>query len=253
MNEDRIARLNSTSIIRCIDVETTGEDPAKDDAAVCELGWCDLVRDIQTSGTWAIRPPRSMLIDPKRPIPPQMSAIHHITNEMVQGEPTLAQALPILLKDAGSVVLCAHNARFEQKFITTPAPWICTYKVGVMLAPMAPAYKLQVLRYWLKLDVDPDLARDPHRAGCDAYIAAVLMKRMLAKMTIAEMVDLSARPIILPKLHFGKHEGEPVDQVPSHYWRWILDEEKHDPFDEDTVATARHYLKKSQKQGDLDV
>lgn len=241
--------MKDFKIIRCVDVETTGEDPAKDGAEVCEIGWCDLLRG---NSSWEIEPsgPRSMLVKPTKPIPAITSAIHHIVDVDVEGAPPFSTAAQALFKDAADVVLCAHNARFERMFITTPATWICSYKCAVMLAPNAPKHKLQVLRYWLKLLVNEEWAHPPHRAGADAYVSAVLMQRMLksGKMTLEQMIDLADRPIILPRLHFGKHEGEPLEAVPTGYLRWILDRDKHEGFDEDVEATARYHINQRQTQ-----
>lgn len=240
------------NVVRCVDVETTGLDPTKDDARVCELGFTDVVYSIANS-VWDIDETFSTLVNPMGPIPPAMSGIHNITRDMVHDAPTFSNAMLMLLDDPTGVVLCAHNAAFERQFITTPAAWIDTFKVAVHLAPTAPDFKQGTLRYWLRLDVDPARALPAHRAGPDSYVCAALVKRMLAKLSIEEMIDISSRPAILPCLFFGMHAKKPMDEVPTGYLRWIVDEEKHEPFDEDTMATARYHLKKRQTQGSLDV
>jgi exodeoxyribonuclease X len=134
-------------------------------------------------------------------------------------------------------VYAAHRAAFEQSFLPGVGPFICTWKVAVTLAPNAPGHSLQELRYWLKLDVDRAIADRAHRAGPDAYVCAALLLRMLAsgKMTVEQMIELSAGPVVLPKLHFGKHAGVPVREVPRDYWQWCLRQE----MDADVLHTAR--------------
>jgi len=223
-------------IIRCIDVETLGLE-AQD--GVCEIGWCDVVSS-------KVGPVKWMLVNPGKPIPPIASAVHHITDEDVVGSPYFEDAEREVTCDelamAGEVIYCAHNASFERKFIQTgeTEKWICTYKVAVTLAPNAPSHNLQALRYWSKLKVDRDLASPPHRAGPDAYVCAHLLMRFLAKKTIEEMVAISAVPLLLPKLHFGKHAGKPCSEVPADYWDWVL---KNITDDEDVQYTAKHWLK----------
>lgn len=69
--------------IRVIDFETTGFPPK---ASVVEVGWTDVTIsacDIDISDTHA------MLVNPGRPIPPEATAIHGITNQMIAGAPRL--------------------------------------------------------------------------------------------------------------------------------------------------------------------
>ena len=222
-------------IIRCIDVETLGLLP-KD--GVCEVGWCDLMPDQTGNGHTVVGLPHARFVDPGRPIPPAASAVHHITDEMVRGAPPLAEVLAEATH--GAPALAAHVAKFEQQFVAAPVPWVCTWKIAVRLAPNAPEFKLQTLRYWCKLQADPELASPPHRAGPDAYICALLLSRMLAKMPLAEMVKLSAGPVLLPRFGFGKHAGVPLAEVPPDYLEWIVN--KSEMTDENVLHTARHYL-----------
>lgn len=245
-------------ILRCCDVETTGLDPAKDGAAVCELGICDvrwkpILQPSDNSeglkavgGEWHICPPQSVFVDPGHAIPPAMSGIHHITDDMVAGAYKWSIASMPLLAEAGKVTLCAHNNRFEMKFITTPAPWIDTYRVALAHAPKAPDHKLQTLRYWLKLRLDEDYLKDlppgrqAHSAGFDAYCTALLVHRMLSKLSIEEMKSVSSRPALLTKFTFGKHAMEEIGpQIPDRYLQWIIDNIDDS---EDVIHTARHHL-----------
>jgi exodeoxyribonuclease X len=236
------------SIIRCLEFETTGLDPT-DGARVCEIGITDVMalptssndaRDVQ----WAIGPTKSILVNPGHHIPAEISAVHHITDADVAAAPPFSEVAQVILEDASEVCLCAHNNRFEQKFFTVPAPWIDTYRVALHLAPQAPEHKLQTLRYWLKLDADKDRASPPHRAGPDTYVTALLVQRMLAKLSVTQMIEISSRPAILPKLTFGVMK--PLEEVPSSYLHWLLDNITDD---EDVIATARHHLLLRKPQG----
>lgn len=238
-------------IIRCIDVETTGLDPKVDNATVCEIGWTDLY--LMDNGSWMIGKTTSTLINPQQHIPSTMSAIHDITDEDIEfaKPPLFTEVAKSLFDGAPDVALCAHNSRFEQKFFTTPAPWIDTYRVALVLAPMAPGYKLQELRHWLKLDVNRERCLPFHRAGPDTYVCAALVKRMLAKMSIDEMLKVSSRPAILPYFTFGKHAMQKIEDIESGYLRWIIDQS--DFTDEDVLATARHHLELRKPQREMRV
>ena len=231
-------------IIRVIDIETTGLDPAKDGAEPCEIAWTDLA---QNGPGWHIGDCFSTLIKPAKPIPPTASAVHHITDDMVTKAPLWPVVVQELMHDKGEIVYASHRASFEQQFIQTSRRWICTWKCALHLAPKAPAHSLQVLRYWLKLDLIAARASPPHRAGPDSYVTASLLSRMLAKLTPEQCIEISAVPAILPHFSFGKHAGEPLEEVPADYLRWMLDSGK---FDEDIVATCTHHIemRSSKKQ-----
>lgn len=143
------------------------------------------------------------------------------------------------------MVLCAFNSRFEQKFFTVPAPWLDPYRVALHLAPQAPSHSLQALRYWLRLELNKERASPPHRASADTYITAALLQRMLAKLSVEEMLKISSRPAILPRLTFGKHAMQPLEDVPTGYLHWIVENITDD---EDVLATARHHLELRKPQ-----
>ena len=218
-------------LIRVIDFETTGLPP---DAAVCEVGWCDVSA---TEDDVSVFAPVSHLCNPGRPIPPEAMAVHHITDEEVAAAISPDRAFGLAM--AGADVFAAHNAEFEQHFFAGGSvPWICTWKVAVRLAPSAPSHGNQVLRYWLKLAVDQALAQPAHRAGPDAYVTAHLLARMLKKMNAPEMISISAEPALLPRLNFGKHAKVPIEDVPDDYLEWCLRQD----MDANVKHTARHHL-----------
>jgi exodeoxyribonuclease X len=230
-------------MIRVLDVETTGLEST---SAIVEIGWCDVT---EKDGMWTAGAPLSGLVNPEAPIPPVASAVHHIVDADVKDAPALADFIadsdlfPHAIK-----VFAAHRAEFEATFLKS-APWICTWKVAVTLAPNAPGHKLQELRYWLGLEVDRAEADKPHRAGPDAYVCAALLARMLnsRKMTVEEMVTLSAGPVVLPFLTFGKHAMKPIQEIPTDYLDWMA---KQRDMDVNALHTARHHLKLRMEEGD---
>src|SRR5262245_34961970 len=81
------------------------------------------------------------LVKPPIPIPPETSAVHHITDADVEGMPTWMQASAQLadeLAPAGAIAV-AHNANFERELLAkngvTAHRWICTYKAAVRVWP----------------------------------------------------------------------------------------------------------------------
>lgn len=229
---------NVGDLIRIIDFETTGLPP---DARVVE--WA--TQDMQFNGeAWERGDAASGLVDPRVPIPPEASAIHHIVDSDVLGQPSFDSVVQRELAYDGALgpllAYCAHRASFEQHFFKPDGvPWIDTYKVAVWLWPDSPNHQNQTLRYWLKLK----LATPPgpmHRAAADAYVTAAILRRALAVgASVEDMVDVSSRPAILPKFTFGKWAMRPIDEIDSGYLEWMV---KQADMDEDAVYTARHHL-----------
>lgn len=218
---------------RTIDFETTGLPP---EAAVCEIGVCDLVDG-------EIDQPYSFLVNPGRPIELEARAVHHISDaDVVQAMPA-AEGLAKIIADDDVTAYVAHNVDFESKFIKPPKPWICTLKVGRRLWPDSPSHKNQVLRYYLGLDDQPDFAAEHsmpvHRAGADAYVTMHIFKKALELASVEDMIDWTKKPSLLIKCTFKKHKGELWKNVPKDYMRWFLTQKDPDP---DVLYTCKYYL-----------
>jgi exodeoxyribonuclease X len=227
-------------LLRCLDCETTGLNPAED--RVVEIGWCDVL--IGDDGSAHVsESPDSTLVNPGIPIPCTASAIHHLVDADVTAAPILADAMPRFMRD-DVFAYVAHRASFDREFLPAIARWICSWKVAVTLAPNAPSHSNQALRYFLKLAVDPALAMPAHRAGPDAYVTAHLVARALAKMSAEEMVRISARPVLLPRLPFGKHQGMAFAEVPFDYLEWVA---ANISDDENVQHTARAEIERRRE------
>jgi DNA polymerase-3 subunit epsilon len=90
------------------DVETTGTS-SKDDAIV-EIGAVRFVKGKPEDSY-------SVLVDPRRPIPPDATRVHGITNAMVKGQPLIEEALFGFTEFCKDAILIAHNAPFDVRFI----------------------------------------------------------------------------------------------------------------------------------------
>ena len=67
--------MNQPSMIRVIDLETTGNAPPAH--AVIEIGWQDVA--LGADGRWELHGEGgAILVNPGRPIPPITMAVHHI-------------------------------------------------------------------------------------------------------------------------------------------------------------------------------
>jgi DNA polymerase III subunit epsilon len=83
------------------DLEATGVDPAQD--RIVDI--CVLRREPDGSETLF-----SSLVDPGVPIPPEASAIHKITDDMVRGQPTIKDLAPKILELFRGADLSGFNA-----------------------------------------------------------------------------------------------------------------------------------------------
>jgi DNA polymerase-3 subunit epsilon len=87
-----------------IDIETTGLDPRRDD--IIEIAAVPFV-DGRPLNSYVTR------VNPERPIPPESSRIHGITDDMVVGAPTIGEALVTLEAVCGGYVLVGHGLAFD--------------------------------------------------------------------------------------------------------------------------------------------
>jgi exodeoxyribonuclease X len=228
-----------------VDTETTGVD-------------CASSRVVSVAGVWT-RPGtgafrrESCLVDPGVPIPPEASAIHHITDRHVAGAPTLAQVLPRFQGDDFDVYV-AHNCAFDFAFLPTLGrPVLCTLRLARKLWPALPRFSNQFLRYALPLDVPEAEGLPAHEALADALVTSRLLLRELEAMRekafpglspdpdIHELVAWIDAPNLLETCRFGnKYRGIPWSQVPKDYLVWMKREVRD--MDPDTRHTVEHYL-----------
>lgn len=148
------------------DVETTGMSPAGD--RIVQLAAVRVEEDGAVSRY-------ASLVNPGRPIPPGVTLIHHITDEMVADAPQFKQVGLAFTDFARRSTLVAHNARFDLGFLQESLArcglelWKGKTMDSLRLVrkthPNLPSYRLQYLREFFKLD-SPESMR-AHRADAD--------------------------------------------------------------------------------------
>ena len=219
--------------IRIVDFETTGTAPP---AHVIEVGVCDLA-DGSPSGAWNITPPRARLCG-GGVITAETRAIHHISPAEILGLDSFnAQAFVAEAKADGVVAIAAHHADFEGKWIGADLdgiPLICTYKAALRIWPDEPVHSNQFLRYRLEelglSEPDPTLCQPAHRAGPDAYATAHLVKALLGRASVADLVAWTKEPAALPRCPIGeKWRGKKWSEVDDGFLGWMLKQATMDP------------------------
>ena len=153
-------------------------------------------------------------VDPEEPIPPEITELTSITDDMVKGQIKEKEAIEKFLAFAGDSLLIAHNANFDVGFIRIAAdrhgiPFENTYLDTVGLSryvnPELKRHKLDVIAEHYNLH-----EFHHHRASDDAEMLAeiffVMMQRLKSEGidTFERMVDAMSEnsdPLKLPTNH----------------------------------------------------
>lgn len=183
-----------------LDLETTGLDAQKD--AIIEFGAVRL-RDGEIVDSY------STLINPGRPIPPEITTLtgirdedflpkpHKPGEEAERPAPSIAQALPAIRAFVGDAVIIGHNISFDLSFLQQQGVfqnnlWIDTYDLAAVLLPRASRYSLSSLSAQLGIELT-----EAHRALHDARASALLYWSLWQKALtlpanlLREIVNLS--------------------------------------------------------------
>jgi DNA polymerase III epsilon subunit family exonuclease len=142
------------------------------------------------------------LIDPHRPIPPNVQGVHGITDAMVRGQPTVEQVIPYFIEFLGApdTILLAHNALFDLGFLAMtltrlgiaypPHSVFDTLDLARRLYPTWPSHSLAYMASRLNV-----AAGAAHRALSDAYLVKDIFLAMLKDIatvkTIADVMRIS--------------------------------------------------------------
>jgi DNA polymerase-3 subunit epsilon len=168
------------------DCETTGTDPERD-----EIVSLALLR-LDAAGNEVGR--LESLVRPSQPIPPEVTAVHGISDGDVAMAPALVELAPELLALLDGAVFVAHNASFDLAMLQhglaaagivyEPSGVACTLEAFRLLEPLSPAHNLEALcdRH--------DIALDAHDALGDALATAALLRLVLAAGLAPETVEL---------------------------------------------------------------
>jgi exodeoxyribonuclease X len=235
-----------------LDTETTGNQPAKD--FLCQLAF----KTTDETFCELFKPPLS--------IPPEASAVTHITDKHVADKPAFKEssnygAIKLMLEDPTSVMV-AHNAKFDAAILNNedifPECILDTLRVARALDTknVIPQYRLQFLRYYLGIEIEADA----HDALGDVLVLEKLFERLLDKVmkeysldkdgAIEKMIDISSRPSLMNMFPFGKYNGKTVAEVASldrGYLEWMLAQKEQNPDnEEDWIYTLKYYLGKLQ-------
>lgn len=161
-----------------VDVETTGTRAGVDDRiteiAVVVVRSGEVVQRYET------------LVNPERSIPPMITALTHITWEMVKDAPRFGDICDDLLDVLSDNVFVAHNAEFDWRFVSSEVARatgrrlegrrLCTVRLARRVLPHLPSRRLDSLAHYYGVEIV-----DRHRALGDADATATILLRLLAE------------------------------------------------------------------------
>ena len=196
--------LNDTYVV--FDLETTGFSSIKD--KIIEIGAVKVENGVITDKF-------STFVNPKVPIPFEITNLTGITDDMVMEAPDIETILPQFLEFVGDAVLVAHNASFDVSFIEQNCRYqdiipdftsVDTVAMARILLPTLSKFKLNVVANALHISLE-----NHHRAVDDAGATAEIFVKFV------EM--LRARNIkMLTKLNqFGAQNKDAIRKLPSYH------------------------------------
>lgn len=201
------------------DTETTGVKPGKD--RIVEIAAFDPKEDRKLC----------TFTNPQMPIPPEASAITHITDDMVKDAPLIKEALTSFVEFcSGDVVLIAHNndafdklfleAEFERAGLEMPKwTFIDSLKWSRKYRTDLPRHSLQFLREAYGIE-----ANQAHRALEDVYVLHRIFSRMVDDLEMETVISLLSQSTQLQRMPFGKHAGKLLTEIPKEYAKWLAKE-----------------------------
>jgi DNA polymerase-3 subunit epsilon len=201
------------------DTETTGVKPDKD--RITEIAAYDPVRNLSFC----------KFVNPEIPIPPEVTQITGITDDMVKDAPPFS----VIGKEffdfcSGPVILIAHNNdSFDKHFLVHEAKrgglilpnftYIDSLKWARKYRPDLPKHPLQYLREIYGIEQN-----QAHRALDDVIVLHKVFSLMIEDLPIDEVYNLiynSTSSNVVRQMPFGKYRGEPLESIPKHYLKWL--------------------------------
>ncbi len=232
-------QLNLKKPLIFFDLETTGTNITKD--RIVELSYLKVFPDGHTES-------KTRRINPGVPIPPEATAVHHITDEMVKDEPTFRQVSKALLEIFSDADIAGYNSnKFDvplliEEFGRAGLNFEVSGRHFIDVQNIFHKMEQRTLVAAYKFYCGKDL-KDAHSAMADTQATFEVLLGQLERYDdlendvekLAEFsksgraVDLSARIVLndkdVPVFNFGKHKGEPVVEVfrkePSFY-AWMM-------------------------------
>ena len=198
-----------------LDTETTG---MLEKDRICQLSYLVLNEDFE------IEEVHNDLCMPPLPISFEAMAIHHITPEMLEGEPSCVQTKAykrLLELNSPANLMVIQNAAFDlgmlsKEGFTLKMNLIDTFRILRAYYPLdGTSFSLQYKRYqWGLYKEEEGLAKKlgitikAHDALGDVIVLKHLFERLCEEHSMPKMILLCSEPIILSHIPYGKNKGK---------------------------------------------
>lgn len=225
----------------CLDCETTGLDKKND--RIIEVAAIKFTLETNLEEY-------ESLVDPLVEIPAASIAVHHITQEMVRGKPTIDQVLKPLLDLIGTYPLIGHGVLFDIEMVAAHAERHnvpCTIKNNPFYDTLrlarhygsSPSNSLETLRQHFNIQ-----GEGAHRAMSDVIVNIQVFKKLSKEFRTMEQINaILAKPILMKNMPLGKHKGRPMKELPIKYLQWAAMQD----FDQDLLFSLRSELSRRKK------
>lgn len=225
----------------CIDCESTGLDVKEDHIIEIAAVVFTLEEDLEIYDS---------LVDPKVAIPEESIKIHHITQEMVQGQPSIEEVLPKIISMIGKHIIVGHGVGFDIHLIHRDAkrfgihssidsnPFFDTLRMARLYGE-SPQNSLQTLRQHFNIGDE-----GAHRALNDVIVNIEVFRKLASRYkTVEHLQKMLEKPIRLKKMPLGKHKGRDFKEIPIEYLKWAARKD----FDQDLLFSIKSEIKRRQK------
>ncbi|MFW9626952.1 MAG: exonuclease domain-containing protein [Sulfurospirillum sp.] len=198
-----------------LDTETTG---MLEKDRICQLSYLVLNEDFE------IEEVHNDLCMPPLPISYEAMAIHHITPEMLEGEPSCVQTKAykrLLELNSPANLMVIQNATFDLGMLAKEGfalqmNLIDTFRVLRAYYPQdGTSFSLQYKRYqWGLYKEEEGVAKKlgitikAHDALGDVIVLKHLFERLCEEHSMPKMILLCSEPIVLSHIPYGKNKGK---------------------------------------------
>lgn len=251
--------IHTDSRLLFLDFEATGTDPHKD--RIVEV--CLLRTDGQSIVT---------RVNPGRPIPPEATAVHGITDEDVQDEPRFKNIAPGIQAIVAGAVLCGYNIRrydtllLDAELRRSGEAGLPRAAAGMLAVQEIDLYRLwsdaepRTLEFAAKRFAGQELGETAHSAEADTKVLPAVLAGMIVELALEEDVESLCRRSIpagevdregkfiqredgVVLLNFTQKKGAPAKEDPG-LLHWIVNRD----FSAETKAVAYALLEELNQE-----
>ena len=181
--------LSAPVLYAIIDLETTGGQPTQDRITEIAIYIHDGEKIVDEYTT---------LLNPGRAIPPFITKLTGITNDMVSDAPKFHEVARRVVEITEGCVFVAHNARFDYSFLKMEfadlgynysRKTLCTVRLSRSLIPGQPSYSLGKLCQNIGIPLE-----GRHRAAGDALATTLLFGKLLKITQDSEAIQNGLTP-----------------------------------------------------------